>query len=335
MIRCLTLHAAYGCRHSGACCTAGWPIPIEADRLEALDRALADGRLHAARAAPAAWVRPPDGPAGTPALLHADASGCVFHDTARRRCRLQHALGHGALPLACRQFPRVSIVDPRGTSVTLSHFCPTAADLLEIDQPVAITTTAAGFPAGTELVGLDVRAALPPLIRPDMLMDWASWWTWEQHAVDVLGRPGQTADAGLAALAQAVARVRTWSPADGPLDARVEEAFGGTPPANAPPSFASGPLVDSVLSAIPAELRPRHLEPSLRPAEGVLCRFLAAHAFANWTGHLGEGLHVWLASIAAAAALIDHGLSVRQADLILRHLADPYVLAAALGRVAG
>ena len=28
-IRALSLHAKYGCRHSGACCTAGWRIPVE------------------------------------------------------------------------------------------------------------------------------------------------------------------------------------------------------------------------------------------------------------------------------------------------------------------
>ena len=28
----LNLHANYACRHSGACCTAGWAIPVEADR---------------------------------------------------------------------------------------------------------------------------------------------------------------------------------------------------------------------------------------------------------------------------------------------------------------
>ena len=28
MIRCLSFHAAYRCRHAGACCRAGWTIPF-------------------------------------------------------------------------------------------------------------------------------------------------------------------------------------------------------------------------------------------------------------------------------------------------------------------
>ena len=32
-VRCLSFHATYRCRHSGDCCTARWPIPIEPDAL--------------------------------------------------------------------------------------------------------------------------------------------------------------------------------------------------------------------------------------------------------------------------------------------------------------
>lgn len=89
---------------------------------------------------------------------------------------MQHALGHDALPLACRQFPRVTVLDPRGASVTLSHYCPTAAGLLKDDGPVAIEINGATFPPGGEYVGLDAQDALPPLLCRDVLMDWESWW---------------------------------------------------------------------------------------------------------------------------------------------------------------
>ena len=58
-----------------------------------------------------------------------------------------------------------------------------------------------------------------------------------------------------------------------------------------------------------------------------LRHFLAARAFANWTAHLGRGLRAWLRSIEAAYALVQSGHGIRQADLLLRHLADPRALA--------
>ena len=42
------------------------------------------------------------------------------------------------------------------------------------------------FPPPGEYVGLDARTALPPLLRPGMLMDWESWWMIEAATVDVL-----------------------------------------------------------------------------------------------------------------------------------------------------
>jgi hypothetical protein len=36
----LTVHATYACRHTGACCTAGWPIPVEPDRRARLGAAV-------------------------------------------------------------------------------------------------------------------------------------------------------------------------------------------------------------------------------------------------------------------------------------------------------
>jgi hypothetical protein len=56
-----------------------------------------------------------------------------------------------------------------------------------------------------------------------------------------------------------------------------------------------------------------------------------AHAFANWTAHLGEGLRTWLRSIEVAHAMLVMGRSVGAADLLLRHLADPAAVARSLG----
>lgn len=250
---------------------------------------------------------------------------------------MQQALGHDALPLACRQFPRVSVHDPRGTSVTLSHYCPTAAALLDADLPggTAIVVNAPAFPATGEHVGLDARESLPPLLRPDLLLDWEAWWECERLAVELLGSadPGQT-NMAVARLRMAVGDVVTWSPADGPLVDRVRASFANA--AAAAPCIAAAPatpLIDAVFAAIPEEIRPSRFAPAPAPTDRALRRFLAAHAFANWTIHLGRGLRGWLRSIEAAAALIDAGAGVRHADLLLRHLADPQALANALPRV--
>jgi Fe-S-cluster containining protein len=209
-VRCLTVHTEYGCRRSGACCSSGWPIPIERDRLSLLETALADGRLQARVRGRALWMRAADTEPDTPAHLESDPRGCVFFDDrGTRQCRIHHSLGHAALPLACRQFPRISVLDPRGASITLSHYCPTAATLLDERRAIAIVDDPPAFPPGAEYVGLDVRASLPPLLRPGMLMDWEAWWEWERRAVALLSQPDRTPDEAIGRLQSAVETTRT------------------------------------------------------------------------------------------------------------------------------
>lgn len=319
------MHAGYRCAHAGACCTASWPIPIEADRLAAARAAMASGRLKAAGGTPP--FESPDGaPEGTPAIVAVAGGACVFYDAgAARHCRIQTALGHDALPLACRQFPRVSVHDPRGTSVTLSHYCPTAAGLLAQPDAVSIVVDAPAFRGG-EYVGLDARANLPPLLRPDMLMDWESWWAWERQAVALIDRMTEPPDQVLARLGAAVESLRSWRPDDGPLGAAVERAFNGAA-RQAPARPSHDRLLSEVFEAVPAEWRPRTLARDTSMPDALARRFLAAHAFASWTAHLGRGLRSWLRSLEAAAALLASGMGVRQADLLLRHLAEPGTLA--------
>ena len=333
-IRCLSLHARYRCQHSGACCTAGWPIPVEAGTIQILAGAVAGGRLTPARSALRLWTVPADAPSDTPAVLHADGDGCIFFDRgASGCCRIHGTLGPAALPLACREFPRISLADPRGTSVTLSHYCPTAAGLLDVDAAVEVTTDAAAFPNGTVLTGLDVRDRLPPLLRPDMLMDWSSWWTFERRAVALFDRRDELTATTLARLASIVEQVRSWAPADESLPARIDRAFlDGAVTRGADGANMADERLSDVLAAIPADLRPPTVERPGRPADAVIRRFVAAHAFANWTAHLGQGLRSWLRSIEAAHALVSSGLGVRQTDLLLRHLADPRALATAFSR---
>src|SRR6478672_6417798 len=100
MVCCLDFHTAYRCRHAGACCQAAWPIPFDDGTVAARD---ADG-------------------------------ACSFFDGITHLCAIHDRHGMHALPLTCRMFPRLVLHDARGTFISLSHFCPTAARLL-FDAP--------------------------------------------------------------------------------------------------------------------------------------------------------------------------------------------------------
>jgi Fe-S-cluster containining protein len=337
-VRILSFHAAYGCRNTGACCTSNWPIPIEVDRYERARAALASGALRPpGSAGDRAFVPgPPNAPGDTAALLATAKGRCVFHDPAGR-CAIHSTLGPVALPLACRQFPRVSVMDPRGVSVTLSHYCPTVASLsndvnTENDEDDRerrfIVVNPAAFPPTAEYVGLDARTALPPLLRPGMLMDWESWWMIESATVDVLQSSSGPVNLALGRVQRAVHRLIQWTPDSGPLATHVSAAFAG---AVSPMHVADANLIDLAIAAIPAGSR-RDARWSAHVAASATetRRFLAAHAFANWTVHLGDGLWPWWRSVETAAAFIDAGAGVRHADLVLRHLIDPKAFASAL-----
>ncbi len=137
---CLSVHAAWRCRHSGACCSSGWAIPVEAP----LHR-----RLRTASAgAFAAGIESRDDlpPPLTGMLRTRDDGSCVFFDRTSRLCDIHRQKGHDWLPASCQQFPRVSLLDPRGTFVTLSHYCPSAVDLLfaDDDAPIEVVVNPAG-----------------------------------------------------------------------------------------------------------------------------------------------------------------------------------------------
>lgn len=167
----LNFHLAYACRHSGACCSSGWPIPVERDRVIPI-RALA-GRQDDS------WLIPdanaPEEVAGTLALQ--PDGHCVFHGAAG--CGV-----YAARPASCAHFPYVCLVDQRGVHVTLSHYCPTAAALLfDANGPVRIVEGASPV-SGFEIPeGLDAREALPPLESPTRLMSFEAFAEWERAEV--------------------------------------------------------------------------------------------------------------------------------------------------------
>jgi hypothetical protein len=162
-------------------------------------------------------------------------------------------------------FPRQVLHDPRGTFISLSHFCPTAVELLFADdRPVAIVDAPSGLIGDGTLDGLDARDVWPPVLRPGVMMDLDSYALWERYAVELLTRAGIAPATALAALSRATASIESWSPAGGtPLEHAVRDAFGTLAP---PPTAA------------------------LEAGDRAVKRWLAARLFGSWISYQGNAL---------------------------------------------
>ncbi|MGE3491158.1 MAG: YkgJ family cysteine cluster protein [Vicinamibacterales bacterium] len=305
----LNFHLGYACRHSGACCSSGWPIPVEHDRVIPI-RALA-GR------ADREWLSPvTDAPSDVAGTLALQAGGhCVFHG----------AGGCGVYPTrpsSCVHFPYVCLIDARGVHVTLSHYCPTAASMLFDDRgPIQIVEGPSPVAGDDVPEGLDARESLPPTSakstagKPNpgntRLMSWHELGEWEREAV-----AGSAVEAGPPSLAlfesarAAVPAPLAWPPAPDHLERTWTERVAPGWPMFAP----------------------------------VVARYRAAKVFASWATYLGDGPAsvLRLADIAVAVLEVevvrqcleagrplDAWLlkqAIRQADLLLVHYADGRVL---------
>jgi hypothetical protein len=365
-VRALSIHADYGCRHSGACCRSGWDIPVEPEIANGLDAAVARGLLPAEPA----WARPLPGlPHGARVLRVSREGECVFREP--RACAVHARLGAQALPSACLQFPRVATLTPLGVSVTLSHYCPTAAELLfRDDRPLVIVDAPEAFPASWPYEGLDARQAFPPLLRPGVLTSWRSHVRLEAHAVATFARSDCAPEVALVSLATTVERLRAWTPADGPFDAFADEVLESPgPPATASPRSLEGALAEweRAAASIPATASaPESPRRALRTLDrdrldavvdagysrlhAPVRRWLAAKAFGSWVALQGDGVRTTVASLrlalgvlraeaargcADAARELDAPLlkeAFRRSDLLLQHLVDVHALARELSR---
>jgi Fe-S-cluster containining protein len=355
-VRALSIHAGYCCHHTGVCCSSGWDIPVETEMH--LRNALASGRLRIpeaavtsmpARGGDVACFRVVSGlPRGARVVFSSDSSGrCIFLD-AHRHCAIHRQLGPEALPSACRDFPRIVTLTPLGVSITLSHCCPTAASMLfapvtpsDPRRPgregptIRILENPAGFPPSWPYEGLDARDALPPPLRPGVLMDWPSLERWEKLAVAVIGDEERTPEAALRVLAAAAEDSRRWTPAEGEFrdyfSTVLERSLGGGEEENVPAfvealrdgfrdsrNSASGELREwhLVAGCVPH----RSLLPS--PPEGLddadrrlvapgwpsvarpIRRWLAAKAFASWLALQGEGLRTTALGLRVALGVL-------------------------------
>lgn len=325
----LSCHVDYACRHSGVCCRAGWPLPVEDGVVEPIDRAVADGRLASVDGERVWLLERVDAPAGVAGTLRQLSTGaCVFHRTRdggadsaapAHDCAVHAALGHEALPSTCQHFPRVCLVDDRGVRVSLSHVCPTAVSMLVEDtRPLTIVPGPEAVPGRAVPEGLDARGQLPPRLSARVLADWEGLTAWEAHVVNTLAGPGAidgTAEHALARLASDATVLAAWTPHAGALAAAVErlsprphEDAGDVPhaAAEAERREASSAVVRSTCRVPwtwpdpPANLRDldaRLVAPVWASHAAVVRRYLAARAFgasATYRLDAARGLARWL-----------------------------------------
>ncbi len=349
----LNLYANYACGHSGACCNSRWPIPVELRSYDRLRESIEAGRLELpieprrrARVPPdeappdEPFVSPPGAPRDTPVVTALDRDGaCAFYDRDRHRCSIHRQLGPALLPVACQQFPRVSLVDGRGLFVIVSHYCPTAANLLFVDVAPAIVENPPAFPPSFTYDPLDARNTLPPLLHPGVMLDLESYDAWERAAVAQFGRCGSTAEQALTRVAVITETVRGWKPGSEPFGDRLRAAVENVDGELARPALAAhvreasktGALIGVLtepagtadvrrvrlaLAAIPPELRPalaveragaafeRWVAPEWSRFSGPMRGYLASKAFGSWLAYQGRGLRTTVFSLAVALSLV-------------------------------
>ena len=355
----LSVHADYACRHSGACCRAGWAIPVERR------------------------IRPL---LGTDLLTPNADGACQHFDGSSRLCRIHHEHGADMLPAACHHFPRLALHDARGLFVNLTHFCPTAAEqLLRADVRLAIVQEPPAFPASRSYDPLDGRETWPPLVSSRLLFDLESYGVWEQFVVDTLALDGPVSDA-LITLATVAERLREWTPTAGsllewthqicapatarescePRSPRESTTGSGAPPHQAWTLYepfaqlrAYEAVVRTVPEGLPRPSSPPGLEQTLATFVNpywdawsvAVRRYAAAKAFAWWGAYQARGIRTLVAELVTACTVLeieaarachaahrplDRALmlsAIRNADWLLVHLADRAALTHWLDRV--
>ena len=358
MVHALSFHADYRCRHSGECCTADWDVPVEVAIYRSLTEAIDAGRLVPIQES--AFLTEPDLPDGAGAMLDRTPGGdCVFFARGSNLCVVHRDLGEAALPATCRHFPRLAVRDGRGTFITLSHFCPTAASMLfRDDVAVEIVEAPPAFPPA-EYEGLVVSPDdWPPLLNPRVLMDLDGYSAWERHMVARCADVAMAPEGTVATLRRDAALLRRWKPGGPTLVDTIAQlpldSVSAVPPASL---AASLEFYGAAMRAVPDELKPPPDEAFLPEAfvervapvwaafSAPLNRYLAAKAFASWTAYQGRGIATIVRGLECALALVrveaarqcrdagrrlDEGLlleAFRWADFTLNHLAAADALA--------
>jgi len=243
--------------------------------------------------------------------------------------------------------------DQRGSLISLSHFCPTAAAMLLAGGALSVVAAHPPLRLELEMEGLDARTAFPPLLRPGMLCDVEGYERWERAGLAIFARTDRDYTTCLADFAAATDVIRRWKPGTRSLSDCVRGAFADeTADASAVWShdraiqrlarLTGGPSGDELIS-IP------HFEEQWNERVGVnaidwfdlgMKNYLAARLFGNWVAYQGQGLRSIVEWLRTCAAIVRHFLlqrligsglpldhsvfieSVRSADLLLLHVLD-------------
>ena len=301
----LSIHADYQCEHSGVCCTSDWDVPAELPIYRTLDQAMAAGRLSAPglpNEGGPIFSRE-DLPDDAGAMVARTSTGdCVFYHRHSGLCVVHRDLGETSLPSTCRHFPRVAVRDWRGTFISLTHYCPTAASMLfREDVPLEIVESPAAFPPAA-YDGLVVDPdAWAPLLHPQMLMDLDAYSAWERHMVRRCADSSASPESVIATLTRDARLLRAYTPGAGSLLDAVatlpSDLVEASPPRSLDESLA---LFAGVIDAVPDEFTPdadeqmlpdafaQYVIPEWEAWSAPLNRYLAAKAFASWTAYQGR-----------------------------------------------
>jgi len=359
---CLDIHARYQCRHAGACCQ-NWSVPVEPSVVDTVHAR----QLRRRGVGGALFVASTDPHDRRDRIARDDRGDCVFFDRdAGRLCVIHRDAGVGALPSACRHFPRKVLKDARGTLISLSHFCPTAAAMLLTPAPLATVRAQPPLCLEAPMEGLDASDALPPLLRPGLLCDIEGYDAWERAGIETFARADLGFDACFDLVAAATEVIRNWQPGDGTLSERVSVAFRRARPGNGADDGSHARAIATIarLTAgrVGNDFAPvasfdeewqRHIGAQFEGFDRGMRNYLGARLFANWIAYQGRGLRTILEWLRTCAAVVRHQLlqrvreagppldvndfmeAVRSADLLMLHVVDSQVFSRHVASIEG
>ena len=304
---------------------------------------VASGHLTTARATGAVLVSSPGAVRGQDLrIAHGDDGACVFREG--QRCTIHAQRGESALPVSCRHYPRVILRDRLHTRISSSHYCPTAVSMLFAPGALTIVDAAGRLAIDEPLEGLDAREALPPLLRPGMLMDLAGYEAWEAECVATFASEDDGSRA-LNVITRATDIARAWTPNEGALVDMVAAAFRAARTESTTETAWDASIGGAILRSLVKDppTRSTEIRRGFRTTWSVPSPItFAARVFGNWISYQGRGLRTVVAWLHACHDLVrafardGHGYNrsglvsaIRDADFIMLHTIDSQAFARA------